>query len=234
MKKTLAAGLVAWLCAGAPVQAATVLSGLTFAVNNSEAGNYFWSPGSYANCSGSLAAGGCGEVGGGSVNGPGGLLYENKRTMSEFFVYGQDFASQAILSFEVYDPWGYYIQGQGAAGNVIAYQGNGSAQLADWGATAAATVGTFSVNAACPLINTGPCATISIDITNAYNLAIQNGWLALGIRLQAPTVSPGTASMFHHFRIEATAVPVPGAVGLYSAALAILGAMRFRRSARAD
>jgi hypothetical protein len=43
------------LCALTQAHANTiVLSGRTFSVNNSESGNYFWSPGSLGDCQGSL------------------------------------------------------------------------------------------------------------------------------------------------------------------------------------
>lgn len=233
---SISTALVGSLCALSQAQAATTVTpGLTFSVNNSESGNYFWSPGSFADCSGNIASGGCGEVGGGYVHTlDGGLLYENKRAMSEFAVlynFDQDdnplLVGQAILTFEVYSQWGYFIQGNNAAGNVVAYRGNGVAQLTDWSRAETATLGQFSTEAACNGSDFGPCQAISFDVTNAYNQAILNGWAFLGIRLQG-SASPNRASVFHHFRMQVTTVPIPGAIGLLGSAFLGLAALSRR------
>jgi hypothetical protein len=226
--------LFLWLVSGGAthVCAATVIPGLTFSVNNSETGTYFWSTPSTSDCTGITS--GCAEVGGGQIVFPS-IQYENKRGMSEFNLAGQTLASQVILSFEVYSQWGYFIQGQFVNADVVAYQGNNVGELSDWGAASFASIGSFSTVTPCNFSYSLPCDTVTFDVTTAYNHAIMNGWSALGIRLQDPNVSDTQASIFHHFSIEATAVPLPAAAWLFGTGLVFLasvGATRRRDGRR--
>jgi hypothetical protein len=226
-RRALRAAFLLFISGGATqAGAASVISGLTYSVNNSETGTYFWSTPSTSDCVADAGgiSGGCAEVGGGYIVFPE-TKYENKRGMSEFNLAGQTLASQATLSFEVYNQWGYYIQGEFVNADVVVYQGNNVGELGDWGASSTASLGSFSTGDFCNWSYSLPCNTITFDVTVAYNQAIINGWSALGIRLQDPNLSPSEASIFHHFSIEATTVPLPGAVWLFGAGLAFLASV---------
>lgn len=222
--------VVACVVSSGAASAATVIPGLTFSVDNSEVGTYFWSAPSTADCvaDASGLSGGCAEVGGGYVVYPD-TKYENKRGMSEFDLAGQTQAAQATLSFEVYIQSGYFIQGEWVNADVVAYQGNNLGELGDWGAPAFASVGSFSTLTACNFSYSLPCDTITFDVTTAYNQAVINGWSALGIRLQDPNVSETQASIFHHFTLEVTPVPIPASAWLFGTGLVFLGSVVKRR-----
>ena len=186
---------------------AATVEGLYFSVNNGASGNYFWSSPITGPCT--VSAGECAEVGGGFVYLPPDYIdtaEENKRAMAEFDLAGLGSMASATLSFEAADEWGYFIQGCCVGADVVAYQGDNVASLSDWGATATSTVGSFSWAYS-------PGDTISFDVTAAYNYAIQQGWSALGIRLEAPYVSVDNASQFGNFQLT-TVVPLPAAVWL--------------------
>ena len=207
--------------------AATITDGFTFSVASSgnQVGTHFHSStgGEFGNPAGKA------EVGR--------FFNEEVRGLSEYNLTGLTAASQAFVTFNVYQLAGLF---KGAndfpfTGTIAvdAYAGNNLENISDFHAASLGSVGSFSTAA---LTST---SVLSFDITSLYNAAISSGATSLGIRLMASPLNATGAVTFQNFRLttdnQSTVsgnVPEPETWALVPAGLLVAGAcLRGKRKA---
>lgn len=204
--------------------AATITEGFTFTVasdgSDQSVGDHFHSNtgGSFGNPAGKA------EVGSFST--------EETRGLSEYNLTGLSSATSAFVTFRVFS-----LDGLFAGTNdfqyigdiaVDAYAGNNLEDISDYEAASTGAVGIFNTAA----LLAGD--TLSSDITAIFNAAIGNGDASLGIRLAIADNPNGGAVTFDSFRLttdnQTSVVPVPAALPLLLAGLAVMGLITRRKT----
>jgi hypothetical protein len=147
---------------------------------------------------------------------------EEVRGLSEYDLTGLTVASSAFVTFDVFNLGGLFSGTNDFPFNgiidVLTYTGNNAEDLSDFQAPGTA-IGSFST------VGLADGSVLSFDVLSAFNDAIDNTDLSLGVHLQlaSGTDALGGALTFDDFSLttdnQKSVVPVPAAVWLFGTAL---------------